>query len=265
VRRQPLTRRDAVTPAAPSEPARLNYSDARLAVVEKPSGLSLATPRSAADEAVERLRSALAPEEAACIDGPLWLVHRLDVGTSGLVALARDADTHRLLVAAFGERRVQKTYLALVWGRPRPREGIYEAALGPDRTDRRRMTVDPEGRAAVTRYRVLEVAAVAPHVSLVELEPATGRTHQIRVHLAAAGHPVVGDDLYGGPRHHGVRDVHVRRRLAPPHTLLHAWKLALPAPPLASALACVAALPPAFAGALEAVGIEFDGAPSSIL
>jgi RluA family pseudouridine synthase len=224
-----------------------------LAVIEKPSGLSLATPRSAPDEAVERLRSALPPDEAARLEGPLWLVHRLDVGTSGLVALARDAATHRLLVAAFGERRVHKTYLALVWGRPRPREGIYDAALGPDRADRRRMTVDPDGRAAVTAYRVL---AVAPHVSLVALEPATGRTHQIRVHLAAAGHPIVGDDLYGGPRHHGVRDPQVRRRLAPPHTLLHAWKLTLPAPPLAAVLACAAALPPPFAAALAAVGMD---------
>ncbi len=241
-----------LAPAPPTEPARLLHVDDRLAVISKPSGLSLATPRSAPEQAVERLRDALSEAERALLQGPLWLVHRLDVGTSGLVAVARDPEMHRELVGAFGERRVRKNYQALVWGHPRPREGLFDAALGPDRQDRRRMVTDPAGRSARTRYRVLEVA---PHVALVELEPETGRTHQIRVHLASAGHPVVGDDLYGGPRHRGVKDRRVRALLDPAHTLLHALRLTLPAPPLRGTLELEAPLPGAFLSALVAVGM----------
>ncbi|MBP1602659.1 MAG: RluA family pseudouridine synthase, partial [Acidobacteria bacterium] len=113
------------------------------------------------------------------------LVHRLDVGTSGLVMLARDQETHRLLSRELSERRVEKTYLALVWGHPRPRLGRYDWPLAPDRRDRRKMRVDPGGSPAATRYRTV---ADASHVSLVELSPETGRTHQLRVHLARAGH-----------------------------------------------------------------------------
>ena len=242
----------APKPAGPSEAARLIHCDDRLAVIAKPAGLSLATPRASADQAVERLRAALPEAERVSVEGPLWLVHRLDVGTSGLVAVARDPEMHRELVAAFGARRVHKSYLALVWGHPRPRQGVFDSPLGPDRQDRRRMIADPSGRAARTRYRVCDVA---PHVALVDLEPETGRTHQIRVHLSAAGHPVVGDDLYGGPRHHGVRDRDLRAALAPLHTLLHARRLGLPAPPMPRPLEFEAALPPAFVVALHASGL----------
>ncbi|OYV92719.1 MAG: hypothetical protein B7Z68_09865, partial [Acidobacteria bacterium 21-70-11] len=159
---------------------------------------------------------------------------------------------HRELVRAFAARRVGKAYLALVWGRPRPAEGSWSFPLGPDRSDRRRMRVDEAGRAAATAYRV---AGRGPGVALVRLEPATGRTHQIRVHLAHAGHPVVGDDLYGGPRHRGVRDPALRRLLDPGHTLLHAWRLHLPATPVGPELILTAPLPADFAAALAALGL----------
>jgi 23S rRNA pseudouridine1911/1915/1917 synthase len=214
----------------------------RLVAIGKAAGVSLATPRRAPAEAVERLLASLPQGDRDQLgDGPLWLVHRLDVTTSGVVLLARDAETHRGMTAAFSERRVAKTYLAVVWGHPRPRMGEWAQALGPDRSDRRRMRVDPEGRPARTGYRVL---AAAPHVALVALAPRTGRTHQLRVHLAAAGHPIVGDDLYGGPRHHGVRERALRDLLDPGRTLLHAWRLALPAPPLPEPVA-LEAPPPA--------------------
>jgi|CXWL01.1.fsa_nt_gi 23S rRNA pseudouridine1911/1915/1917 synthase len=248
----------AIPPAPATEPARLLHLDDAVAAVAKPAGLSLATPQRDPGAAVARLLGALSAADRTRLTGSEpHLVHRLDVGTSGVVLLARTADAHRGLVAAFGERRVAKTYLALVWGHPRPREGRFDAALGPDHEDRRRMRVDAAGRHAATRYRVV---AVAPHVALVELAPETGRTHQIRVHLAHAGHPVVGDDLYGGPRHHGIRDVELRDALAPPHTFLHAWRLTLPAPPLATALAIVAPLPNAFVAALVALGLEIPSA-----
>lgn len=235
------------------------HLDERLVVLDKPPGLSLATRRDEPGAAALRLVEALSESERARLGpGELHLVHRLDVGTSGLVVLARDAGMHRLLANAFAERRIGKTYLALVWGRPRPREGRFEQPLGPDRADRRRMLVDAAGRPAATRYRNLAIAA---HVTLVELEPETGRTHQIRVHLAHAGHPIVGDDLYGGPRHRGVKPGALRAALAPAHTLLHAWRLRLPAPPLAQPLELRAPLPPAFERALAAAGMATESEP----
>lgn len=235
-----------------AEPARLLARAGGVIALAKPPGLSLATPGRAPGRAVERLLAALPAAERAALPADLLLVHRLDVFTSGVVLLAEGPDRHRDLSRAFAARGVEKTYLALVWGRPRPAAGIYDGALGPDRADRRRMRIDPAGRPARSRYRVL--AAVRP-VALVELVPETGRTHQLRVHLAAAGHPIVGDDLYGGPRHHGVRDPALRRLLDPGHTLLHAWRLRVPAPPLAEPFAVEAPLPARFAAALEGLGI----------
>jgi 23S rRNA pseudouridine1911/1915/1917 synthase len=234
--------------------ARLLHLDDRLAALAKPPGLSLSTPRAAPGEAARRLVQALPEDERRLLeDSELHLVHRLDVGTSGVVVVARDAAMHRDLVRAFAERRVEKVYLALVWGHPKPSAGRLDSPLGPDRRDRRRMRVDPAGRAALTLYRTL---ARAPHVALLELRPQTGRTHQLRVHLAAAGHPIVGDDLYGGPRHHGVRDRTARARLRPDHPFLHAWRLSLPAPPLSSPLSLTAALPADFERAVAALGLS---------
>ncbi|MCL4837197.1 MAG: RluA family pseudouridine synthase [Thermoanaerobaculia bacterium] len=240
----PRSRAERVYPAPPrpsGTASSLLLADARLVAIDKAPGVSLATPRRAPEGAVERLLASLPAAERHRLGAPpLWLVHRLDVTTSGVVLLARDAESHRALTAAFAERRVGKTYLAVVWGHPRPREGEWDRPLGPDRSDRRRMRVDPEGRAARTAWRVV---AVAPHVALVALAPRTGRTHQLRVHLAAAGHPIVGDDLYGGPRHRGVRDRTLRELLDPGRTLLHAWALALPSPPLPEPVE-IAAPPP---------------------
>lgn len=206
--------------------ARLVHLDDRLAILAKPAGLSLATSRREPDAAARRLVAALPAAERELLAGrELHLVHRLDEPTSGLVAVALDADLHRELATALAERRVGKAYLALVWGRPKPGRGTFASPLGPDRADRRRMRVDPAGRPARTDYLVLAVAA---HVSLVALWPRTGRTHQLRVHLAAAGHPIVGDDLYGGPRHRGVRAAAARAALDPGRALLHAWRLELP-------------------------------------
>ncbi len=232
--------------------ARIVHLDSRLVVIDKPPGLSLATKPSEPGAAVARIRAALAPaERAALAGGELHLVHRLDVNTSGLVVLARDADMHRALVTAFSERRVEKVYLALVWGRPRPAPGEWTSPLGPDRADRRRMRVDPAGRPSVSGYAIRE----SGHgVSLLELRPRTGRTHQLRVHAAHAGHPIVGDDLYGGPRHRGVKDRDLRAALAPDHTLLHAYALTLPAPPLAEPLTLRVAPPSQFTRALVACG-----------
>lgn len=236
------------------------WSDRRLVAVAKPPGLSLATRPSEPGAAVLRLLESIPEEERALHDldaGGLLLVHRLDVGTSGVVLLARDEEAHKGLVRAISSKLAHKTYLALVWGRPRPREGRLEWPLGPDKRDRRKMRVDPAGKPAATRYRVL---SAPPHAALVQLEPETGRTHQIRVHLAFAGHPVVGDDFYGGPRHRGVRDRRLRALLDPGHSLLHAWHLAVPRTQDLPAMAFEAPLPEDFTRALEALEIEVPAA-----
>jgi 23S rRNA pseudouridine1911/1915/1917 synthase len=231
------------------------YADERIVAIDKPAGLSLATRRSEPGGAAARLLAAV-PErdraEHALGFDPLLLVHRLDVGTSGVVLLARDEDAHRALVRAFAERRVAKAYLALAWGHPRPPAGQWSWPLGPDRHDRRRMVVDERGRAAVTDY---VVAARAVHVSLVKLTPTTGRTHQIRVHLAHAGHPIVGDDLYGGPRHRAVRDPELRRLLDPGRPLLHAWQLLLPETDAGPELILTAPIPADLGAALARLGV----------
>jgi 23S rRNA pseudouridine1911/1915/1917 synthase len=235
--------------------ATIVYADERLVAVNKPAGVSLATRRAEPRAAIARLLEAV-PDDERLAHGlateDLLLVHRLDVGTSGLVLLARGADVHRDLVRAFGERLVAKFYLALVWGRPRPGVGRWEWPLGPDRSDRRRMRVEPAGRGAVTDY---ELIAHVPHVSLLRLKPATGRTHQLRVHLAHAGHPIVGDDLYGGPRHRGIRDQELRSALAPAHPFLHAWCLCLPATASTPELVLTAPPPADFTAALAALAL----------
>ncbi len=247
------TRRDAG--AASTASARIVHLGDRFVVFDKPPRLSLATPRRAPDAAGERLRAALLPEESALLVGrEILLVHRLDEPTSGLVVAALDREEHRRLVAEFAGRRVMKLYLALVWGRPRPRQAVFDAPLGPDRADRRRMRVDASGKPARTRYIVL---AVAPHISLLALWPETGRTHQLRVHLAAPGYPIVGDDLYGGPREHAIRDPRLRATLTSGRALLHAFRLEIPA---LSPSRFEAQLPPDFAAVVAGAGLALAAA-----
>ncbi len=152
------------------------------------------------------------------------LVHRLDEGTSGVVLLARDVATHRHLSMAFQERTAHKTYRALVWGHPVPSRGLADAPLARDPKDGRKMAVREGGKPAVTRWTTLRRY---PSVADLELTPETGRTHQIRVHLSAKGHPIVGDDFYGGAtRWRGVRDPAARAAFsAVAHPLLHAARV----------------------------------------
>ncbi len=235
------------------------YLDEHLLVVNKPPGVSLITRKAHPGDAVERLIQALTLDEPtlSSLDmRQLRLVHRLDEGTSGLLMIARDEATHRLLVVAISQRRIEKRYLALVWGHPRPKEGRYNWSLSPDRKDRRRMRADTGGSSAVTCYRTV---SEAPHVSLLELRPETGRTHQIRVHLACAGHWIVGDDLYGGPRYRGIRNMEHRQVLKPPPPLLHAWKLILPEDRRFPVTHFSAPLPEHFSATLERLGIADCG------
>jgi 23S rRNA pseudouridine1911/1915/1917 synthase len=148
----------------------------------------------------------------------------LDLETSGLLVVAKTDPAHRALQRAFADRRVRKTYVALVWGRPDPPRGSIDRGIGRSRTDRTRMAVDaPRARPARTTFRTLETL---PGFSLLEISIETGRTHQIRVHLQSIHHPVVGDARYGGQRSKDVRDGAKRSALRAFHRLaLHASDL----------------------------------------
>ena len=167
--------------------------------------------------------------EIAGIGGPgrPGIVHRLDLDTTGLVAVARSERAYRGLTAAFAARAVAKTYVALVYGSPRPAGGRVEAPIGRDPRDRKRMAVRADGRPAATGYRSL---ATVHGISWLELDLETGRTHQIRVHLKALGHPLVGDPIYGEARWKGVESRFRRPLAAFPRPALHAWRLAFDHP-----------------------------------
>lgn len=128
------------------------------------------------------------------------VVHRLDKGTSGLLVVARTPPAYESLVAQLAARTVDRRYAALVWGHPQPPQGMVDAPVGRARRDPTRMAVSSAGRPARTRYGVRRVFSGPEPAALVGCRLETGRTHQIRVHLAAIGHPVVGDRRYGGRR-----------------------------------------------------------------
>jgi RluA family pseudouridine synthase len=145
---------------------------------------------------------------------PPGVLHRLDRDASGLVAFSLTPEAHRLVVAALGRHRIQRRYLVLVAGHPQPASGTIALPLA--RTTSGRIVARDDGERAVTRYRVLAERA---RVALLDVRPLTGRTHQIRAHLSAIGHPVVGDPLYGDPR----------TALGAPRLWLHAAQLRFPA------------------------------------
>lgn len=168
-------------------PVRIVHVDADLVVIDKPAGLLSVPGRTEPDCASARVQ-ALYPDAL--------VVHRLDQATSGLLMFARGADAQRALSADFAERRVHKVYTAIVGGRLKG-EGLIDLPLAADWPNRPRQQVDTvHGKPSQTRWRHL--ASEGAH-SRVALEPITGRSHQLRVHLAALGHPIMGDGLYAPP------------------------------------------------------------------
>jgi 23S rRNA pseudouridine1911/1915/1917 synthase len=169
------------------------------------------------------------------------VVHRLDLGTSGVLAVARTEPAYQRLTRAFAEREVGKLYLAIVYGRPDPPAGEIDAAIARDPKDRKRMTVRATcGRPALTLYRT--IAAVGG-LALLELDLRTGRTHQIRVHLKSRGLPIVGDPVYGEARWRAFPSERRGCLRSFPRPALHAWRLTLPHPATGAALTFEAPLP----------------------
>jgi 23S rRNA pseudouridine1911/1915/1917 synthase len=211
-------------------PLSIVYEDSHLLVVDKPAGLVV---HPGAGRATGTLVNALLHRvrDLSGIGGVVrpGIVHRLDRGTSGLLVVAKDDASHLALSRQFSGRTVEKEYLAVVLGVPRAAEGTIDVPIGRDPVHRKRMSARaPRARAARSTYRVLETLDGA---ALLRVRIATGRTHQIRVHLAAVGHPVAGDPTYGGQRRPVSRRPEARAALeALSRPALHAAHLAFSHP-----------------------------------
>ena len=192
----------AVRPAAPEAqaiPLVIVFEDADVIVVDKPAGLVVHPAAGNPDRTLVNALLAHAGGSLSGIGGVArpGIVHRLDKDTSGLLVVAKNDAAHRVLSRQFASRRLGRTYTALVWGVPEKREDTIEGNIGRSPTNRRKMAVVAKGgKWARTRYAVIRPAGCC--TSLLECRLETGRTHQIRVHLASLGHAVVGDPLYGG-------------------------------------------------------------------
>ncbi len=198
--------------------SRLLYRDGLMLAIDKPAGIAVhrgPSGRVALEDHFGQLRFGL-PRFPA-------LAHRLDADTSGVLLLGRHAKALRRLHRLFSEGRVDKTYLAIVDGRPPTDAGRIDAPLVKISSRGRgwRMTVDPAGKPASTDWRLLH-ADRENRFSLLLLKPRTGRTHQLRVHLAHIGHPIVGDPKYGRPRTGDPDDAPAER------LFLHAWRIRIP-------------------------------------
>ena len=228
------------------------YEDAWMVAIDKPPGLAVHPSGRRLDGTLihglhRRYRHPGDPSR----DVVPRLLHRIDVETSGVVAVGLDEQFHHLVARQFEDRLVQKSYLAVVHGRPKAAEATIDLPIVPDKTSAVRLklttSADGSGQPATTEYRLLRSNR---EFALLEVRPRTGRTHQIRVHMAAIGCPLVGDKLYGGDEslflHQlaGTLADHHRRRLVLDRHALHAHALTFFHPMLGRDLDLVAPLPP---------------------
>ncbi len=216
-------------------PLNIIYEDADLLVVDKPAGLTVyPAPGHPSHTLVNAILSHI-PELPGNTLRP-GIVHRLDKDTSGLMVVARNSQAQANLISQFRERQVVKIYLVLVKGHLEPERGAIEAPIGRDPRNRKRMAVVDGGREARTGYQVVKYTE---KYTLLEVEMETGRTHQIRVHLAAIGFPVVGDKTYG------VKSPYLARQF------LHAARLGFRLPATGEYVEFESELPPDLAQALK--------------
>jgi 23S rRNA pseudouridine1911/1915/1917 synthase len=229
------------------------FEDEHLVIIDKPPGL-VVHPAPGHDEGTLVNGLLARYPEIADVGDPArpGIVHRLDVGTSGLMLVARSGSAYDQLVSALSDRDITRVYDALVWGRPASPSGIIDAPIGRDPRDPLRMAVVVTGRPARTRYSTT-TPFVDPEVTLLRCQLETGRTHQIRVHLAAIGHPVVGDGTYGGNR----------PALSSPRPFLHAAQLSLLHPVTAEPVLATSPMPDDLAEVLRRCTPEPPSAASN--
>ena len=235
---------ELAAPVGEDIPLDVRFSNDRVLVVSKPAGIVTHPARGHHTGTLVNALIGLGVDLSGRGSTRPGIVHRLDKETSGLLLVAKDDDAQATLVAAMQAREIERRYLALVRGVLPAETGTIEAPIGRHPTRRTRMAVVPDGRAAVTHYTTL---ASDGRVTFLEVKLETGRTHQIRVHLAHLGNPVLGDRTYGGVSE-------LSRSLGLERPFLHAWKLAFPDPGGGERIEVVDVLPDDLAAALAAAG-----------
>jgi 23S rRNA pseudouridine1911/1915/1917 synthase len=242
-------------------PLDIVYEDSDLAIVNKPAGMMVHAGAGATEH--ERNRGTLVNAllyrfgQLSGMGGELrpGIVHRLDKATSGLIVVAKNDEAHRKLAAQFARRVVKKTYIALVHGWMKQERGTISSSISRDRVRRTRMTTKRSGgREAITHYAVQQrIDSKYGKFTLLELRIDTGRTHQIRVHLASLRHPVVGDTLYGAPRAISAKN---EASVSLPRNFLHAAALQLQHPRSGETLSFARPLPEELQEFLGKIGAE---------
>jgi len=221
------------------------YSDSALAVVDKPAGLTVHPAPSCPDGTLVNRLLRHFPQLKRIEGERPGIVHRIDKDTSGLLVVALSEAVRLKLAAAFARREVKKTYLALAHGRPAKDQGVIDAPIGRDPSHKTRMKVQKGGREAHSAYKVVWTAPDGG-MSLCEVTIATGRTHQIRAHMAHIGHPLVGDGVYGPAQRVELKKKNpVLGKLAS-RQMLHAWRLAFVHPETGGEMRFEAAVPKDF-------------------
>ncbi len=244
-----VTAGDLPLPEAEDIAIDVRYADDRVLVVSKPAGLVTHPARGHVRGTLVNALLGLGVDLSGQGSTRPGIVHRLDKDTSGLLLIAKDDDAQSALVAAMQRRDIERQYLALVRGLPPAASGTVDAPIGRHPSRRTRMAVVPDGRPAVTHYEVLRTG---DGYSFLSIKLETGRTHQIRVHMAHLGNPVLGDRTYGG-----VSDL--SRRLGLSRPFLHAWRLSFPSPTDGARIEVTDELPPDLQGVLQATGFSTPG------
>ncbi len=252
----------AAEPVAQSIPLTVLYEDDDLLVIDKPAGLVVHPAPGNEDGTLVNALLAHCGDRLPGIGGERrpGIVHRLDKDTSGTMVVAKTEAALAALSAMFAARDLDRAYLALVWGLPSPAQGAIEGAIGRDPRERKRMAVVGHGgKQALTRYRTLDHRLTA--VALLECRLATGRTHQIRVHLSHAGHPIVGDGTYLRRLPAAARGLPEPLRgqcLDFPRQALHAKRLAFAHPRTGAKLAFETPPPPDMRDLLRSLNMDYE-------